>query len=128
MDPRKLFGISAVLMSASVFVHSLNTANAFPQGPNISLGSNPIYSISASCNNASTMYTNNTTQTFIITDVVLSVPNGGYSLTLEINGQTIWSMEGNAHLKSGIPIASGATLKCSGHGGYNLNLSGYHTH
>ena len=42
MDYRNLLAFAAILLSGAVFVHSLSAANAFPQGPNVSMGSNPI--------------------------------------------------------------------------------------
>lgn len=35
MDYRHLFGTAAIILSGAVFVHTLNKANAFPQGPTI---------------------------------------------------------------------------------------------
>ena len=77
MDYRNLFGIAALFLSGSVFLHSLNAANAFPQGPNISLGSNPIENLHgmvsiSSGGNYANIWTNNTAHDLIITTAMLA--------------------------------------------------------
>ena len=45
MDYRTILATGFLLLCGAVFVHSLKSANAFPQGPNVSMGSNPVESI-----------------------------------------------------------------------------------
>ena len=45
MDYRNILATGFLLLCGAVFVHSLKSANAFPQGPNVSMGSNPIENI-----------------------------------------------------------------------------------
>ena len=118
MDHRNLFGIAAIILSAAVFVHSLNSANAFPQGPNVSTGSNPIEHYShINCNNTqSTLFTNNTSQPFIITDVI--VGERSVNAHLYIDGVEVYRRNGNnngshtTHLISGIKVTPGETVQC----------------
>ena len=124
MDHRNLFGIAAIILSGAVFTHSLNTANALPQGPNVSLGSNPIDHGQGNCN-GSTIFTNNSSQYFIITDISKSYVDS-YEIYLEADGQTIWNGRGNFHFQSGLRIAPGSTVTCSG--SYAVTIAGYYSH
>jgi hypothetical protein len=124
MDYRNLFGIAAIILSAAVFLQSLKSANALPQGPNISSGSNPIDQGQGNCN-GSTIFTNNSSQSFIITDISKSYVDS-YEIYLESNGQTIWNGRGNFNFRSGLQIAPGSSVTCIG--GYSVSISGYYAH
>ena len=81
------------ILSGAVFVHSLSSANAFPQGSNISLGSNPIASWSGQIGNDG-WYTLDTFQDdFIITD--LSISGTDYYDQLH-------TQQSNAYITSGV--------------------------
>ena len=43
MNLKTLFGIAAIILSSSVLVNSLQSAQAVPSGPNVSHGSNPAF-------------------------------------------------------------------------------------
>ena len=124
------YGVTAVFLSASVFVHSLKSANAFPQGPNISLGSNPIDNAIAVCNSSySTLFSNNSTQAFVVTDITRQHPS--YPLSLRIDNQEAWIIESGGHpqifqFQSGLKIAPGSSLDCA-HSGFRVMISGYYT-
>ena len=129
MDHRQLFGIAAIILSGSVFILSLKSANAFPQGPNVSMGSNPIEHHSGGCLGNSLLFSNNTSSQFILTDI-LYYANSGYS-TLTLQGQTLATFNGTtiAALNSGIKIGPGENLHCtSGWNGNQMTISGYYTH
>ena len=128
MDHRTLFGIAAIILSSSVFLHSLNSANAFPQGPNVGTGSNPIASFYVSCSQSSPTVINTTGELFIITDILVS---DGYStggVDLQLNGSTWYSLGENVQMamQSGIPVPLNSTLSCYSYYGRNLVLSGYY--
>ena len=46
MDYRNILAVGFVILCATIFVRTLNSANALPQGPNISLATNPYKSFS----------------------------------------------------------------------------------
>ena len=138
MDYKNTLAIAAVIMASGFFVRSFQTANAFPQGPNTSLGSNPIFSA----------YTNNCPETvttvpndliLVITDIVMS-SNSTQTVTLKTsNGGILGSfkqtyrtgngmiLEGRHHsLNSGIVVPAGEDLildNCSTDG---ATISGYY--
>ena len=65
---RHLIGISAILVSLAILVWSIGETFAYPQGPNVSFGSNPVFTRSATGNSNVTLFTNNTSSVAIITD------------------------------------------------------------
>jgi hypothetical protein len=121
MDYRNLFGMAAIILSCAVFIQSLNSANAFPQGPNVSMGSNPLDYNYQNCNSNSNGYTNNSTLDFIITDII-----AWNDLHIYVdNAEIAIHHQGTSSLQSGIRIQSGETVTCSG--GY-LTIIGYYAH
>ena len=126
MDYRNLFGIAVIILSGSVFVHSLNSANAFPQGPNVSIGGNPIDHGYGNCNNSDIVFTNNASQVFIITDISKFYDAQYNGTELKVNGTTIWHSRGNFNFRSGLRVSPGDVVTCSGNN--PLTISGYYTH
>ena len=134
MDYRNLFGIAAIILSGAVFVHSLKSANAFPQGPNVSMGSNPYESFYGNANTASHTFQND----FIITTIISNSSGcspliDGNSLSIGNSIQNIFHYDyryptpspfvtGNANFK----ISAGSTVTFSSCGTYHME--GYHTH
>ena len=131
MNYHNLLGIAAILLSASVFIHSLKSANAFPQGPNVSSGNNPIANSIAICSNSySSLFTNNTSQVFIVTDITKQHPS--YPISLRLNNQDVWMVEsggspGVFQFNSGLRVGPGDTLDCA-HSGFRVMISGYYAH
>ena len=128
MDHRTLFGIAAIILSSAVFVHSFNSANAFPKGPNVSMGSNPIASFHVSCSQSSPTVLTTTSELFIITDMLVS---DGYStggIDLHLNGSNWYSLGENVQIamNSGIPVPLNSTLSCYSYHGRNMIVSGYY--
>jgi hypothetical protein len=131
MDYRNLFGIAAIILSSAVFVQSLNSANAFPQGANVSLGSNPIEHHYGVCTQAD-FFLNSTNNPFIITDII-GQTQGGYDLTLYVNGAVgakLYSSTENVFygLKSGIVVDPGEAVYCSGGTTRIITITGYYAH
>jgi len=126
MDYRNLFGIAAIILSGAVFVHSLKSANAFPQGPNVSMGSNPIESFYGCTISGATIFTNTSNYNFIITDVTTQEPLQSNISTLRINGQNVFSSTHSTHFFSGIKVLPSDVVTC--YGGYPTTISGYYTH
>ena len=126
MNPKTLLSFGFLLLCASVLVDSLQVAEAFPKGPNVSTGNNPIASFNSSCGSWDTLYTNNTSQTFMITDIVQSYPDS-YIGALKVNGQYIYESRANHQFISGLPIQPGESVQCY-HNGNRMTISGYYAH
>jgi len=149
MDYRNILAFGFVLLSGSVFVLSLKSANAFPAGPTVSLGSNPIQSWAGRVNSGwVTLAT--VQQDFIITDLIISgigsfctttlstqnvdattdvLLSGSYKSYTQAYGQGNSQFNGNLH--SGARVNAGSTIyaniEASG-GTCNYIVSGYYTH
>lgn len=131
MNHRTILALAAVILSSAVFVFSLNSANALPQGANVSFGANPIDSAYLSSCNNTVLFTNNTQNDFIITDIIndysgwveLRKNDGGvYTKIFKIQGN------GEASLTSGITIAPGVVVDCSHYSGRGVFISGFYAH
>ena len=125
MNYKLCLSFGFVLLCAAALNQSLLSANAASQGPNISLGGNPIANFTAACGSWSTLYTNTTTQNFVVTDVVHSYPSS--NVTLQINTQTIYASREPTRFVSGLIVAAGETVTCA-HSGYEVTISGYYAH
>ena len=126
MDYKTLLSFGFVLLCTSVLVDSLQNATAYSSGPTVSLGSNPIANFTQTCSNWETIFTNNTSQTFIITDVVHAY-SGSYVASLRQNGQRIFDSRENHHFNSGLAIQPGQSIECYNNG-YNVTISGHYVH
>ena len=126
MDYRNILATGFLLLCGAVFVQSLKSANAFPQGPNVSMGSNPIESFFGCTISGATIFTNTSNYNFIITDVTTQKPLDSNLSTLRINGQNVFSSTHSTHFFSGIKVLPSDVVTC--HGGYATTISGYYTH
>ena len=70
-------GFSMLLLSASVFVHTLGSAQAIPSMQNIGYGSNPLFTVGGTISNSSsTVMTAPSDQMMVVSDVILTMnPN-----------------------------------------------------
>ena len=130
MEYRNLFGIGFIILSLGYFIRSLQPANAFPQGPNISLGSNPIDAFNVACDNTSPSVMSTTNNIFIITDVIVSDGYSSGGITLQLNGVNWMNVGENVEvaLQSGLPVPVNSTLDCYTYYGRDVVVSGYYTH
>ena len=91
------------------------TNRAIASGPQISLGSQPAQSIYLDCGNSSptTMFTNNTNHTFLITDVwaTTSAPGGNGGVDILINGATVFSLLGTHNQSIGLSTHTGIAVE-----------------
>ena len=101
-------------------------------GPNVSMGSNPIAYTVQQCNPSSysALYTNKNTTPFIITDIIIE--HSAYDMFLRIDGIPFLELAGGRYdshmkLKSRISVEPGSTLTCKT-SGENIFISGYYTH
>lgn len=116
---KTLFAISSIILSIGFLIWSIGQATAFPQGPNISLGNNPI--VSFNCDSSG--YTVPPNNDYVITDFI-GVYSGPYVYLDGVN--TIYlSTSGNFGLTSGWKVPAGTTITCASG---NVYLSGYLVH
>ena len=89
-DYRLIFAYSTFIFAISFLFHSITTANAYPDGVNISMGSNPNFSFySQNCSNNETVTTVPADQVLIITDIVSAITYDSDTITLSINSTTL---------------------------------------
>ena len=128
MDYRNILATGFLLLCGAVFVHSLKSANAFPQGPNVSMGSNPVDFASENCSGGNiTLFTNTSSQPFIMTDIQLQRPEA--SQYIRLNGAKIFATNYGYtsiyNYDTGIKVEPGDVLTC---GGYHMTITGYYAH
>lgn len=129
---KNYFGIAAILFGAGYFIQSLPFAQAFPQGPNVSMSANPYESFTGSTSGTVDLLTVPNDQIFIVTTCV---SNSSY-VDLKENNDTIITgsssgcMSGALHDGNGhLVIASGSTLKVqSTYGTRYYYIEGYYAH
>ena len=115
---KNILSFSVLIASISLLISSIGDSFAYPHGPNISTGSNPIVSF-----NCSSSYTVPSNSDYIITDFigVYGSPyvyfNGGNSIYLNVSG--------NSTLMTGYRVPSGTVITCSSG---SVHISGYLVH
>jgi len=127
MDYRNILACSILSLSLGYTWNNLQAANAFPSGPNVSMGSNPIEQAYKYCYGLSNeaMLNNSSSQDFIVTDII--VTNG--TADILIDGTTIMNVSGHISLQTGLKVLSGSTIACSYYSSYpRVTITGYYTH
>ena len=154
---RHYFGLATLLASVALLIWSIGETFAFPQGPNVSMGSNPLFSYGGKVNNSQiALFTAPSSQSMVVTDLILSMKNSNCLSTVELTtsgGDLLSSidlhsryvMSGNGYaasatqtspslvqhsFSSGIPLALGETLEMNENGGCDVSytVSGYYAH
>jgi len=128
MDYRNILATGFLLLCGAVFVHSLKSANAFPQGPNVSMGSNPIDNGYGNCNASDIIFQNNSSQDFILTDISKYYDSQQGDTYLRLDGQNFWASVGNFNFHSGLRVPPGSSLTCTSQSNLPMTISGYYTH
>ena len=139
MDYRNILAFAGLIAASGYFVQSLQSANAYPQGANISLGSNPIESVyenRGSGSGTQAVFSNTSGQDFVITN--LSVPDNNHcrwilnGVTLNYGvGSTSHSTTVSLNYPVNIVIHDGETLslnKIYPNHACMLYMSGYYVH
>ena len=130
---RHYFGLSTLLVSVALLIWSIGETFAFPQGPNVSMGSNPIVTIV--CINNHPLYPRSYTVPsgfdLIITDIAYSY---GRTSGLYVDGTIVHygyasgTLQGvYPNLTTGIKVDSGSIVSCTGHNNAGF-VSGYLAH
>lgn len=133
-----LFGFSALIASVALLIFSIGETFAYPQGPNVSLGSNPIVTLSCfGHNHYQNIYQVPTGMTLVITDLHVGSDTNGYirvgnTSSLNNNDNILRHYLHNAsptHMsfRSGITVAEGLYVQCSA-GNDGSFASGYLSH
>jgi len=116
---KMILSLSVLVASTALLILSIGNSFAYPQGPNISTGSNPI--VSFSCDSGG--YTVPSNSDYIITDFigVYGSPyvyfNGGNSIYLDFSG--------NSTLMTGYRVSAGTVITCTSG---SIHISGYLVH
>ena len=135
---KHLFGIAAVISSVALLIFSIGETFAYPQGPNVSLVSNPIVTLSCfGHNHYQNVYQVPTGMTLVITDFHIGSDTNGYirvgassSLGNADNILRHYLYNGSpTHMSfsSGITVAEGLYVQCTG-GNDGSFAAGYLTH
>ena len=130
-----IYRIPQILLSSAILIaslgysyKSLQSANAYPQGPNVGMGSNPIEAYSFQCNSSSPQAFTTGNELFIITDVVVADGGASEHAMLKLNG-TDWIPFPEASvqsLNSGYPFPANSTLSCYAYYSKRVAISGYY--
>ena len=143
---KNLFGISTLIMSIAFLIWSIGETFAYPQGPNVSLGSNPIVTLDCGRANSTNTdildYPSHTSPyevpagfDYIITDFGAGHASAS---TIEVNNGNGWqnlyyhyfSAQGTTQgfsLQTGAKVPSGAFVRCGGSTDTGF-VSGYLAH
>ena len=141
-DYKVLFGYAAILLSIGFVIRSITFAYAYPTGPNVSMGSNPIENIygydQIAAGNTNTLFTNNTQGPFIITQYL---SNTTLYCTLQIDGNSILEhhknfgqdyVYGANNFTGTIVVSAGSTLSIKNNAGDYRQcayyMDGYYAH
>lgn len=118
---KHLFGISTLIMSIALLIWSIGETFAFPQGPNVSLGSNPV--VWGVCGQ-NTPWTNNNALPVVVTDLLpQNTQSNIYYNSLSSNAFLARVTEATS-LTTGFTINPGEIIYCYG----QVSLFGYLAH
>ena len=141
---RHYFGLSTLLASVALLIWSIGETFAFPQGPNVSMGSNPIVTIQCASGQAAipsypnidNPYVVPSGYDYIVTDVgiygnstftVINVDDGsGYKALYSAAGQASGDRELGFSFNTGMKIMSGHSVYC--YHSQTAIISGYLVH
>ena len=118
-DYRNLFGYAFIVLAIAFFIRSFAPAHAL-NGPNISMGNNPIESYIGST--SGTILNNTTTSNFIVTDIACD-----YSANVYMDSaQVFFCLQGSHSFTSGIKVPPGSRIQ--GSSNRTIFISGYYAH
>ena len=127
MDYRNILALACLVLSFGYTWNSIQSANAYPAGPNVSMGSNPIEQAYKYCNGLSNapLLSNTTNQSFIVTDIVVR----GGTVEILIDGNITMVTDSHIALRTGLRVDGGSTIACTDIGNYpRVTIVGYYTH
>jgi hypothetical protein len=134
-DYKILFGYAAVLLSIGFVIRSITFAYAYPTGPSVSMGSNPVVSFTGY--GTSLIHTVPSDKIFVITDINLSYAgstgstqtylqdeNGTKKGSFRVSGST---RNRDISLANGIPFEPESEVHLVGNA-VHCTVSGYYAH
>ena len=126
--PQILLSSALCIVSLGYAYQSLQSANAYPQGPNVGMGSNPIVAFSFQCTNVSPQSFTTGNELFIITDVVVTDGSSSESATIKLNGTDWLSFpeQSVVSFNSGFPVPPNSTINCYSYYSKRMAVSGYY--
>ena len=126
--PQIIISTAVLVASVGYAFQSLQQASAYPQGPNVGMGSNPIEAFSFTCSGSSPQAFTTGNELFIITDVIVGDGAGTGNATLILNGND-WlpfSEMSIESFNSGYPVPPNSTLNCIAYYTKQMAVSGYY--
>ena len=113
------FGIASIIFAIACLIWSIGQATAFPQGSNISMGSNPAFSYhSNSCTGNETAVTVPADQVLVITDIVSARGDGDDVIYLSTSSLTLGIFRVDHHTTG---YSSGSIHRTMNNSHYKLN-------
>ena len=115
-----------ILCGICFFLGQERYSIAFPQGPAVNSGSNPIWSYSGDCTSLS--YTIPVGQDFIVTDLLKTGGSQSYASDIKADGQIFARLYSFQLLsfRTGFKVNSGSTLTCTQQSSsHTITLTGY---
>ena len=133
-DYKILFGYAAILLSIGFVIRSITFAYAYPTGPSVSMGSNPVVSFTG--NGTSLIHTVPSDKIFVITDINLSYFGSNYTQAYlkDENGTKKGSFRvGSSTRNRDISLASGILFEPESEvhlqgADLHYTVSGYYAH
>jgi hypothetical protein len=116
---KNILSVAVLIASIALLIFSIGTSFAYPQGPNVSTGTNPI--VSFNCN--STGYTIPSTSDYIITDFI-GVSGNPY-LYFDGTNSMYLNFAGNSTLMTGYRVSAGTVITYTSG---SIHISGYLVH
>ena len=126
--PQLILSTAFLVASVGYAYQSVQQATAYPQGPNVGMGSNPIEAFSFMCSSSSPQAFTTGNELFIITDVVVADGGGTEHAMLKLNNSD-WIAFPEASvqsLNSGYPVPANSTLSCYAYYSKRVAISGYY--
>ena len=115
-----------LLGAVCFFLGQESNVVAFPQGPAINSGANPIWSYAGDCSSLS--YTVPAGQDFIVTDILKTGGSQNYASDIKADGQIFARLYLYELLsfRTGFKVDSGSTLSCTQQSSsHTITLTGY---
>ena len=125
-----VLSLSLFLFSVGYLMGNIPFATAYPQGPNVSMGSNPIEAFAINCNSTTPTLLSTASLKFIITDIIVADGGGTEDAQLFLNGAAWFSVPeiSTQSFNSGFPVPTNSTVTCYAYYSKRVIVSGYYAH
>ena len=125
-----VLALSIFIFSLGFLIGNIPFATAYPQGPNVSLGSNPIEAFSIACNSTTPTLLSTNNEKFIITDIIVADGASTEDIQLSLNGATWFNIPETStqSFNSGFPVPTNSTVTCYAYYAKRVIVAGYYAH